>query len=117
MFPYFYVVVAAGGLVLGAVEAKALTNTAPAGLRAGVETVDLVEPVHCRQYRHGHRHGHGWSRGCRIGVIVAPSRRSVVIRERGGVRTGTSIRSRTIVRTPSGAAPQTTTRSGDRPRG
>jgi hypothetical protein len=42
MFPYFYVVVAAGGLVLGAVEAKALTNTAPAGLRAGVETVDLV---------------------------------------------------------------------------
>ena len=53
--------------------AKAITNTAPAGVRAGIDTVDLVEPVHCRQYRHGHRHGHGWSRGCRIGVIVAPS--------------------------------------------
>jgi hypothetical protein len=108
--PYLSAAVAALGLILSAPRAEAITNTAPAGIRAGIETIDLVEPVHCRRFRHGHRYGHGWSRGCRIGVIVAPARRSVVIRERGGFRTGPTFRSRTTIHTRSGPDSRTTTR-------
>ena len=112
-FCYLSVAVAGLGLLLSAPHAEAMTNTAPAGIRAGIETLDVIEPVHCRRFRHGHRYGHGWGRGCRVGVIVAPSRRTVVIRERGGLRRGTTIRARTTIRTPDTGI----MRSGDRPAG
>jgi hypothetical protein len=115
-FCYLSVAVAALGLVLSAPHAEAITNTAPAGIRAGMETLDVIEPVHCRRFRHGHRYGHGWSRGCRVGVVVAPARRTVVIRERGGLRRGTTVRARTTIRTPDPAS-QINIRSGDRPAG
>lgn len=111
--PYFSAAVAALGLILSAPRAEAITTTAPTGIRAAIETTDLVEPVHCRRFRHAHRYGHGWSRGCRIGVIVAPARRGIVIRERGGFRAGTTVRSRTTIQTRSGSDSRTTIRSGD----
>ena len=114
--PYLFAAVAALGLILSAPRADAITTTAPGGVRAGIDTIDVIEPVHCRRYRHKHRHGHGWNRGCRVGVVVAPARRSVVIRERGGIRSGTTIRSRTSIRTRTGPDSRTTIRSGgDRP--
>src|SRR6187200_1194765 len=97
-------------LMLGAIEAKAFPNTFPSGARASVEVGDLIEPVHCRRYRHGHRDGRGWSSGCHVGVVVAPSRWSV-IRKRDRFAYP-----RTTIRAPN-MTPQTTTRSGDRPSG
>ena len=110
--PYLSAAVAALGLILSAPRAEAITNTAPAGIRTGIEIIDLVEPVHCRPIRHRHRRGHGWSRGCRAGVIIAPARRGVVIRERGGIQSGTTIRSRTTTRSRRGPDSRTTIRSG-----
>lgn len=96
---YLSAAIAALGLIVSAPQAEAMTNSAPAGLRTGTETIGLIEPVHCRSFKHRHRNRHGWSRGCRMGVVVAPSHRSVVIRERAGFRKGTTVRSRTTVRT------------------
>src|SRR5262245_10716388 len=94
------------GMALGANSAAALP-LAPAGLRAGIEALGGAEVVHCRRYGHGHRYGHRWSRGCGVGIVVTPTRRSV--------RAAT--RSRTIVRTPVDPALRTPARAGDRPPG
>ena len=82
--PYVLAAVAGFGLiVLSTPRADAMNSTSPAGLRAGLEAVNLTEPVHCRSYNHkvvgvG---GHGWGKGCKPGVVV--------IRE--GSRSGASI--------------------------
>ena len=52
------------GLILSASSATAITISAPAGLRLGIETNGVVEPIHCRRYGHGHRYGHQWGSGC-----------------------------------------------------
>lgn len=97
--PYLSAAIAAFGLIVSAPRTEAMTNSAPAGIRAAIETNDLIEPVHCRSFKHQHRNRHGWSHGCRMGVVVAPSRRGVVIRERDGFRAGTTVKSRTTIRT------------------
>jgi hypothetical protein len=90
------------GLMLSASAATAITISAPAGLRVGIEANGVVEPIHCRRYGHGHRYGHRWGSGCRVGVVVTP--RSVRLPPR----------SRTIVRTPIDPGVQVPIRSGDR---
>jgi hypothetical protein len=86
--PYLLAAVAGFGLiVLSTPRADALTSASPAGLRAGLEALDLTEPVHCRRAVHKHRHGHGFSRGCRAGVVVIRRpgyvvREGVIIRDR-----------------------------------
>ena len=92
------------GLILSASSATAITISAPAGLRLGIETNGVVEPIHCRRYGHGHRYGHQWGSGCRVGVVVTPKSRSVRLPPR----------SRTIVRTPIDPGVRVPTRSGDR---
>ena len=92
------------GLILSASSATAITISAPAGLRLGIETNGVVEPIHCRRYGHGHRYGHRWGSGCRVGVVVTPKSRSVRLPPH----------SRTIVRTPIDPGVRVPTRSGDR---
>jgi hypothetical protein len=116
------------GLFAFSVPASAITNTSPAGLRAGTQGLDPVEPVHCRRAVHKHRHGHAWSRGCPTAVIIhersSPtvvikhrSRPSVAVHERSRSRTGTSttIRSDSTVRSRTGTS--TTIQSGSQPSG
>jgi hypothetical protein len=72
-----------GLILLAASPASSITLGTPAAVRQAADALDLTEAVHCRKYRHRHRRGHGWSRGCRVGAtIVAPRRSGVVIRER-----------------------------------
>ena len=74
---------AAVGLAFATGPANALTAPQPAGLQLAVEDLDVLEAVHCRRYRHRHRYGHGWSRGCRPDVvIVVPGERRRGYRER-----------------------------------
>lgn len=108
--PYLSAAIAAFGLIVSAPRAEAMTNSAPAGIRAAVATNQLIEPVHCRSFKHQHRNRHGWSRGCRMGVVVVPSRRGVVVHERDGFRAGTTVRSRTTIRTRNNV--ESRTRSG-----
>lgn len=80
-------VTASAGLALiflATSPASSITITMPAGVRQAVDALDLTEAVHCRRYPHRHRHGHRWSRGCRVGaVIIGPRRSGVVVRDRG----------------------------------
>ncbi len=111
MRPSSIVVAAIAGLsilYIGSSRTDAMTTTSPAGLRLAAEVLDPTESVHCRRYFHRHRHGHRWSRGCRVGVVIEGPRRSgVVVREGVRVRSGVSIRSRTTIRSRTG-----TTESG-----
>ena len=66
-------ILAAAGLsliLLSTPRADAMTTSSPAGLRAGLEAIDLTEAVHCRRYPHRHRHGHRWGRGCRGATVI-----------------------------------------------
>ena len=78
---YILAAVAGFGLiVLSTPRADAMNSTASAGLRAGLEAVDLIEPVDCRSYKHKHERGHRWGTGCKPGVVI-----------RGGASSGPSI--------------------------
>ena len=91
---YILAAVAGFGLiVLSTPRADAMNSTSPAGLRAGLEAMNLTEPVHCRSYNHKIVGGHGWSKGCKPGVVV--------IRE--GSSSGPSINIRTGTTTGSGS--------------
>jgi hypothetical protein len=80
--PYLLAAIVACGLTaLSAPRANAMNSVSPAGLRAGLEAVDLTQPVHCRSYNHKVVGGHRWGKGCKPGVVV--------IRE--GSRSGPSI--------------------------
>jgi hypothetical protein len=70
------------GLVfLTTFPANSFPITTPTGVRQATDSLDLTEAVHCRRYPHRHRHGHRWSRGCRVGeVIVEPRRSGGVVR-------------------------------------
>lgn len=99
--PALSAVLAALGLIAAsAAPAAAFTNTSPAGLRAGTQGLDAIEPVHCRRYLHRHGHSRIVSRGCG---------RHVVIESRPGV----VVRDRTVIRSRSGGGTSTTIRSGD----
>jgi hypothetical protein len=79
------------GLIFFATSpANSITITTPAGVRQVADGLDLTEAVHCRRYPHRHRHGHRWSRGCRVGAVaIGPRRSGVVVRDRArtpGVR-------------------------------
>jgi hypothetical protein len=94
------ILVAVAGLAVGlfnANRAEAMATPAPAGLGMAADEVAVTTPVHCRRFMHRHRFGHDWSRGCRIGVTVAP---------RGGV----SVRTRTTIRSRTGSSSGSTTR-------
>ena len=90
-----YILAAAGLslILLSTPRAEAMTTSSPAGLRAGLEAIDLTEAVHCRRYSHRHRSGHRWGRGCGRTVIIERSRPDIVVRERRRSRTGVEIRS------------------------
>ena len=80
-----YILVAAGLslILLSTPRANAMTTSSPAGLRAGLEAIDLTEAVHCRRYPHRHRYGHRWGRGCGPrAVIIERDRPGIVVRER-----------------------------------
>jgi hypothetical protein len=47
----------------GGTPTQAMTAK-PIGLLAATPALDLIEPVHCRRFRHAHPRGHGLSRGC-----------------------------------------------------
>ena len=90
----------AAGLAFATSSASALTAPQPAGVQLAVEDMQGFETVHCRRFRHRHRNGHGWSRGCRDGVvIIIPSERRRGYRERTRVRGPVGIETRTRVRT------------------
>jgi hypothetical protein len=103
-----YILAAAGLslILLSTPRANAMTTSSPAGLRAGLEAIDLTEAVHCRRYPHRHRYGHRWGRGCGPrAVIIERDRPGIVVRERerSRYRTGvsTTIRSGTSIRSGS----------------
>jgi hypothetical protein len=109
-----YLLAAAAGfglIVLSTPRADAMTTTSPAGLRAGLEAVDLTEPVHCRRETHKHVRGHGWSKGCGPGVVIREGGPSITIQtgttDRSGARSG----SRSGNRSRSGGG-STTTNTG-----
>ena len=127
---YILAAVAGFGLiVLSTPRADAMNSTSPAGLRAGLEAVNLIEPVHCRSYNHkmvgvG---GHGWSKGCKPGVVViregSRSGASINIRagsDRSGNRSGsrsgsgstTTNTNTTTTGTGAGATTSTSTKTG-----
>ena len=92
----------AAGLAFATSPANALTAPQPAGVQLAVEDMRGFEPVHCRRFRHRHRYGHGWSRGCRGGVvIIVPSERRRGYRERTRVRIETRGPTRTRTETRS----------------
>ena len=67
-------------------------------IKAAVDDIGLSESVHCRRFRHGHRYGHGFSRGCG-GVVIYNDRPR--LRMRYGVRThdyGTRVRGGVTIR-------------------
>ena len=69
--PYLLAAIVACGLTaLSAPRANAMNSASPAGLRAGLEAVDLTQPVHCRSYNHKVVGGHRWGKGCKPGVVV-----------------------------------------------
>jgi hypothetical protein len=104
-------------LVAGAALFAGSTGTIAApvnggAIKAAADEIGLNESVHCRSFRHGHRYGHGFSRGCRGGVVIYNDRprlrlrygvrsrdydtrvrTGVTIRSEGTVRSGTTIRS------------------------
>ena len=85
MRPLLLTMTASVGLVifLTTSPANSITISAPAGIRQAADALDLTEAVHCRKYPHRHRHGHGWSRGCRVGAVsIGPRRSGVVVRDR-----------------------------------
>lgn len=93
---------AAVGLAFATSPANALTAPQSAGLQLAVEDMQTFETVHCRRYRHRHRYGHSWSRGCRPGVvIIVPSERRRGYRQRTRVRTETRGPARTRTETRS----------------
>jgi hypothetical protein len=105
------ILVALAGLAVGlfnANRAEAMTTPAPAGLGMAADEVAVTTPVHCRRFMHRHRFGHDWSRGCRIGVTVAP-RSADIRRDRAFIREG--VRTRTTIRSRTGSSGQT---SGER---
>jgi hypothetical protein len=72
-------VTAMAGLVLICLTtspASSITITTPAGVLQGIDSLELSEAVHCRRYPHRHRHGHRWSRGCRVGTDIVTPRRA-----------------------------------------
>jgi hypothetical protein len=90
---YLLAAVAGFGLIaLSTPRADAMTSTSLAGLRAGLEAVDLTEPVHCRRQTHKHVRGHGWSKGCGPGVVIREGGPSITIQtgttDRSGSRSG-----------------------------
>ena len=99
-----FVLAAAAGLgisTLGPPPADAITAADPIGIRAGIEALNPVEPVHCRRYKHRHRYGHHWGYGCRTGVYIEEDSDSGVVirgRERVRERSRTTIRSGTEIR-------------------
>ena len=63
---YLLAAIAACGMTaLSTPRADAMNSTSPAGLRAGLEVVNLMEPVHCRSYRHKHKGVEGASNRAR----------------------------------------------------
>lgn len=109
--PYLSAALAAFGLIaISAAPAAAITNTSPAGLRAGTAAIDLTETVHCRRYLHRHGDRRVVSRGCGPNVVIVtpPRRHGVVIRDRH--RSGASVTIRSGDRNRSGSG--TTIRSG-----
>ena len=122
--PYLLAAVAGFGLiVLSTPRADAMNSTSPAGLRAGLEAVNLTEPVHCRSYNHKVVGGHRWGKGCKPGVVViregSSSGPSINIRsgtDRSGNRAGnrsgsgsTSTTNNTTTNTGTGAGATTST--------
>jgi hypothetical protein len=111
---------AAAGFValLGTSGANAMTSTSPAGVRVATEAMDSTALVHCRSYRHWHRWEHRWTHGCHgaaVGVetdVVVRRGHRVRVHEgttvRGEIRSGTSTRERTTIR----SGTSTSTKSG-----
>jgi hypothetical protein len=66
--------------LLAASPANSITMTAPISVRETADALGLREGVHCRKYRHWHRDGQGWSRGCgrKPAVIKLPPSDGVV---------------------------------------
>jgi hypothetical protein len=79
-----------GLIVFTTSPANSITITTPAGIRQVADTLDLAEAVHCRKYSHRHKHGHGWSRGCRGKAVSTGARRRSGVVVRGGGRSSTS---------------------------
>ena len=89
------------GAALFAGSSGAIAAPANGGaIKAAAEEIGISESVHCRSFRHGHRYGHGFSRGCRPGIVIYNDRPR--LRMRYGVRsrdydtrvrTGVTIRS------------------------
>jgi hypothetical protein len=113
-----------GLIFLATPPANSMTISTPTGVRQAADELGLTEAVHCRSFRHRHRFGHGWSRGCGgAAVIVGPRRSGVVVREGGRVRgggdttirstttrtEGTTVRSRTGGQSKDGGQPKGTT--------
>ena len=111
--PYLLLAVAGFGLiVLSTPRADAMTSTSPAALRAGLEAVNLTEPVHCRSYNHKVVGGHGWGKGCKPGVVViregSSSGPSINIRS-GSTRSGSGGGSGTSAAPAASGSTSTTT--------
>jgi hypothetical protein len=91
MRPFLLTMTASAGLVifLTTSPANSITITAPAGIRQAADALDLTEAVHCRKNPHRHRHGHGWSRGCRVGTVsIGRPRSGVVVRDSSPTSSG-----------------------------
>jgi hypothetical protein len=110
--PYVLAAIVACGLTaLGTSRADAMNTTSPAGLRAGLEAVDLTQSVGCRPHRYWHAGDHRWRMGCGPGVVIregVSSGPSVSIESRGN-RSGSRFGSRSGSRSDSSGNSNSTT--------
>ena len=63
--------------------AHSITLTTQMGFRQAADALHLTEDVHCRKYRHRHKRGHGWSRGCGVEAKTSSPQRSGIVRDGG----------------------------------
>ena len=91
-------------IVLGTPRADAITIASPAGLGAGLEAVNLTEPMHCRSYAHKHDGVRGLSNGCKEVIIREGTSSGPSV----NIQTGTSNRAGKSSGTRSGSGGSTT---------
>ena len=58
-----------------------------AAIKTAADEIGISESIHCRSFRHGHRYGHGFNRGCRGPGVV-------IYNDRPRLRMGYGVRSR-----------------------
>jgi hypothetical protein len=76
-----FALLAAAGIGLAGTSAGVAAPANGIAIDRAANALPLAETVHCRPYRHAHRHG--WSRGCGSSLHIGPRRHRHHHRHRG----------------------------------